>query len=89
MPESTDFLLLGSATTTPPHCTFEIAVFYGKSQFQDESTVFFVLNLATTPPPRLAVVRVRQVNLFGYYPKSQDFSEFRLGNTDISNTIYS
>ena len=53
MAESTDFFLLGSATT-PPHCTFEIAVFYGKKIFLDESTYFFVLNSATTPlPPTL------------------------------------
>ena len=30
MAESTDLFLLGSATTPPPHCTFEIAEFYGE-----------------------------------------------------------
>ena len=58
--------------------------------FLDESTDFFVLGSATTPPPRLWThgiprapsepLQLRRVNFFGYYPKSQDFLEFRLGN---------
>ena len=51
----------------PPHCTFEIAEFYGKKRFLDESTDFFVLSSAITPSPdfRLAVLRARRVNLLG------------------------
>ena len=37
----------------PPHCTFEIAEFYGENRFLDESTDFVVLSSATTPPPQL------------------------------------
>ena len=65
-----------------------------KADFLTNLRIFFVLSSATTPPPdfRLAVgpmsrapsesLRLRRVNFFGYYPKSQDFSEFRLGNPD-------
>ena len=75
MAESTDFL--------------KFAVFYGKSRFLDESTEFLVLSPATTPPPpdfRLAALRARRVYFFGYYPKSHDFSGFRLGNPDVPRT---
>ena len=68
MAESTDFFLLGSATTP-------------------EFTDFFVLSSATTPPPSPTLdsapsepLRLCRVNFFGYYPKSHDFSEFRLGS---------
>ena len=71
MDESTDFFLLGSATYPPPprpHCTFESrGILRGKKRFVDECTDF----RGTSRAPN---------ELFGYYPKSQDFSEFRLGN---------
>ena len=48
----------------------------------------YSVRLLPPPPPdptalsRLAAFRARQVNFFGYYSKSQDFSEFRLGNLE-------
>ena len=60
-----------------------------KKLFMAESTDFFLLGSATTPPPPTLdsrdfaprePIRLRRVNFLGYYPKSQDFSEFRLGN---------
>ena len=70
----------------PLHCTFEIEVLYGKNRFLDESTDFFVLSSATTPPPTPtsdSPVFRGISNILGYYPKSQDFSQFRLGNPAI------
>ena len=57
MAESTDFLLLGSATstTTRPIALSRLAVFYGQNN--DLPSGLF---------------------LFGYYAKSQDFSEFSM-----------
>ena len=61
-----------------------------KAQFFDESTDFFVMSSATTPPRLLTrgisrapsePLQLCRVNFFGYYPKSQDFSDFRLRAT--------
>ena len=96
--ESTDFVLLGSATTRPPHCTFEIAVSTRKKKIFGRIYIFFRTEFGyyTTPPPQTLdflelrgtpseALRLRRVNFFGYYPKSQDFSEFRLGTYRHTN----
>ena len=72
---STDFLLLGSATTDP------IALRYSTDNFFFGRIYGFFLTpfgYYTTPPPppppppdlTLAVFRARRVNFFGYYPTS-------------------
>ena len=86
MAGSTDFFLIGSATT--PMALSRSLYSTDKKRFLDESTDFLVLSSVLLPPPlRLYIsrapceaLRLRLVNFFGYYPKSQDFSEFRLGN---------
>ena len=78
-------------TPPPPHCTRDRGILRKKTIF-GRIYGFFLLNSGNYPPPppdfRLAVFRARRMNLFGcaewtffgYYPKSQDFSQFRLGN---------
>ena len=64
------------------------------TDFFDESTNFVLLSAATTPPPhdtislsRPAVFCPRRVNFFGYYPKSEDFSELRLDNLVVPHML--
>ena len=82
MDESTDFVLLGCSATTSPHCTFETrSILREKKDFWTNLRIFsYSVRL---PPPSdltLAVSRACRMDFFGYYPKSPDFSEFRLGN---------
>ena len=73
----------------PPIALRDRGILRKKNDFVYESTDVFVLSSATTPPlPTCAVLRARRVNFFGYYPKSEDFSEFRLGNPPFPYTLH-
>ena len=87
----------GFLSTTPPqtplHSRHSRLCTDNQMTFGHESTDFVLLGSATTPSPRpialyrLAAFRARRVNIYGYYPKSQDFSEFRLGSP-VSTVIF-
>ena len=65
----------------PPHCTFEIAVFYGKKRFLDETTDFFVPSWANICPDfRIAVFRARAPSeLFHLLPEISGFFGIPIG----------
>ena len=81
----------------PPPLHFRDRGFYEKKKIFGRIYIFFRTEFGyyTTPPPDFRLfgtsrtpseaLRLRRVNFFGYYPKSQDFSEFRLGTYRHTN----
>ena len=101
MAESTDFFLLGSASTPPPILHFrDRGILRKKNRFLVESTDLFVLCLATTtapPPPDVRLPAVFRAQIFFFWKpisgmartlKSQLLITYRQNTSHYAHTTW-